>query len=196
MQRNVYTIGYAGLNIEKFVEALKSYKVTKLVDVRSTPRSQYFPNYNDMALGKTLSANGIKYANWKHEFGARQEGMEFITNGIVDFEKFSKSEQFKLGLNKIEQLAESGEVVCLMCAEIDPVGCHRAILCGRGLHDAQFNVQHIIGKRSGEAFLESHGDLEQRLVKLNCKQLSLLGDDLVIAYKKQNERIGYKPKGG
>lgn len=96
----VYTIGYAGVSIDKFIKILKDKKVSLLIDVRSIPKSQYFYQYNNNLLSRTLAQNGIEYENWKNEFGARQESKEFYTEGILDYGKFANSQQFKDGIAK------------------------------------------------------------------------------------------------
>lgn len=182
----IYTIGYAGTSIERFVEILRNKKVDILIDVRSIPRSQYFYQFNDNLLSKTLSNSGIKYENWKCEFGARQDCLEFYTDGILDYEKFAKSRQFQDGVSKIKELVNHNINVCLMCAEIDPINCHRAILCGKELYANGLGITHIIAKRNRETLFESQEDLEKRLLtytKVN---------NLAEAYQKQNKKIGYK----
>ncbi len=182
----VYTIGYAGTAIERFVEILKNKRVDILIDVRSIPRSQYFYQFNDNILSKALSNAGIKYENWKREFGARQDNEEFYTDGILDYGKFAKSKQFQDGISKIKELVNHDINICLMCAEIDPVNCHRAILCGKELYANGLSIIHIIAKRNGETLFESQEDFEKRLLthtKIN---------NLAEAYQKQNKKIGYK----
>ena len=86
----VYTIGYAGLNIDRFLDVLKEDKISLLIDVRSLPKSKYFIDFNDNNLSKILPKIGVKYENWRKEFGARQDNFEFYTNGILDYEKFAR----------------------------------------------------------------------------------------------------------
>ena len=59
----VYTIGYAGVTIDRFVQILESLRITLLIDVRSIPKSQYFYQFNNNNLSKTLANFGIKYEN-------------------------------------------------------------------------------------------------------------------------------------
>ena len=177
-------MGYAGTTLDRFIEILVSNKITLLIDVRSLPKSQYFYIFNDTNLSKSLAENGIKYENWKEEFGARQNNLDFYTDGILDYDKFAKSDQFKKGIAKIKKL--SNQNVCLMCAEIDPINCHRAILCGREIANSGINVIHIIAKRNGETIFESQPDFENRL--LQTTKINNLSE----AYRKQSKKIGYK----
>ena len=180
----IYTIGYAGTTLDRFIEILKANKITFLIDVRSLPKSRYFYLFNDTNLSKSLAKHGIKYENWKEEFGARQDNLNFYTDGILDYDKFAKSDQFKKGVAQIKKL--SNQNVCLMCAEIDPLNCHRAILCGREIANSGIDVIHIIAKRNGETILESQSNFENRL--LQTTKINNLSE----AYRKQSKKIGYK----
>ena len=183
----IFTIGYAGIKLTTFIEVLKENKISFLIDVRSVPRSQYFPAFNDKNIQGELLKNGIEYSNFKNEFGARQYDKDFYTNGVLNFEKFSKSKQFQNGIKLIKDLTKKNNI-CLMCAEIDPLNCHRAILIAKEVNYSGFEVVHIIAKRNGEITYENHTDLEKRLLETYKKQT----DNLQIAYQKHNAIIGHK----
>ncbi|MDR1917500.1 MAG: DUF488 domain-containing protein [Christensenellaceae bacterium] len=159
--QKVYTIGYAGITPQKFLEVLKENEVTLLIDVRSMPKSRYFANFNDNVLLKELPKHNIKYENWQ-EFGARQLNFNYDT--------IANSEPFKKAINRVKA---STDTICLMCAEIDPINCHRAILAGRYLD----NLTNIIAKRNGEIIYETKAETEKRFN----------GD-----YERQGEKISYK----
>lgn len=98
----IYTIGYAGTDIERFVQILKNQKITLLIDVRSIPKSSYFYQFHNDFLNQILEKNNIKCENWKYQFSARQNNLEFYTNGILDYDKFAKSKQFLTGISMIK----------------------------------------------------------------------------------------------
>ena len=80
--------------------------------------------------------------------------------------------------------------ISLMCAEKDPIDCHRTILVAR--HAQSFTpVTHILNDGS----LESHAQLEARLLgrmKMGDNDLFLSHEDqLTLAYKKRGEEIAY-----
>ena len=105
----VYTIGYTSFELEKFIVVLKKYKITCLIDVRSTPKSSYYKDFDGQNLAIVLKKNGILYRNYKHEFGARQENKSFYSiKGFLDFSIFSKSQQFTDGVIKIQRAQEMG----------------------------------------------------------------------------------------
>ena len=182
----IFTIGYAGTNIERFIQILRENSISLLIDVRSLPKSKYFKNFNDNFLKYSLAKLGIRYENWKNEFGARQDKLEFYTNSILDYDKFAKSEQFQRGILKLKDLYNQDGNICLMCAEIDPINCHRAILCAKEIYVNDMKVIHIIAKRNGEIYFESQKDFEKRLLQETKKS------NLIDAYREQNKKIGYK----
>jgi len=182
----VFTIGYAGIQMPEFIGLLKQKDIYYLIDVRSTPRSQYFSAFNDNSLKKELNKRGIEYLHFKDEFGARQGNDNFYTDGQMDFDKFSTSKQFLQGFERVKKFLASGKNVCLMCAEIDPINCHRAILCAKAFYETGIPIEHIIAKRNGEILFENHNDFEKRLFELHKT------NDLPLAYKKQNQKIGYR----
>jgi len=161
MMAKVFTIGYAGIQLSQFIDVLLQNGVTMLIDVRSMPRSLYFPNYNNYSLAKELAKQNIRYEH-RWEFGARQLDYKYET--------IANSEPFQRALTRLKG---SDEIVCLMCAEIDPINCHRFILVGRYLDD----VTNIIAKRNGEVLYESKAETEKRIN----------GD-----YDKQAAKIEYK----
>lgn len=157
----VFTIGYAGIELPQFIDVLQQNGVTLLIDVRSVPRSRYFAAYNDTVLSKELAKYQIRYEHWR-EFGARQLDYKYET--IASSAPFQRA---------LQRLKNSHETVCLMCAEIDPINCHRFILVGRYLDD----VTNIIAKRNGAVVYETksataeriNGDYDQQGAKIAYK---------------------------
>lgn len=195
----IYTIGYSGFTIEAFIKVLKRYKVTCLIDVRSVPKSAYFKDFNREKLSWVLKSNDILYRNYVKEFGARQTDEKFYTNGVLDFKKFSQSNQFLDGVSKIEKGLDLGYTFALMCAEKRPEDCHRCILVSRKFHQLHYEVRHIldnyqyIGQNKVEEIL-----LDKYFPNRN--QLSLfdepsLEDMIEQCYAKKNLEIGYRMEG-
>lgn len=197
--KTVFTIGYTSFGLEKFVEVLKKYKINCLIDVRSTPKSSYYKDFDDLSLLPYLKNYGILYRNYAREFGARQENQSFYNDkGYLDFGVFSKSRQFNEGIEKIKKAQDMGYVVCLMCAEKDPINCHRTILISRNLDKQGFEVKHILAT---EATCEQK-EIDARLLEKyfpHRSQISLFSENnltdeetLEIAYKIRNEEIGFR----
>ena len=196
MAKELYTIGYAGFpNTQDFLDALKRYEAQILIDVRSSPFSNYYAAYNKDALSDLLRAQGIYYFNFAKQFGARQENSEFYRNGRLDFETFSRSDQFVDGVRKVDA---SNAVVTFMCAEKKPSECHRTILVARAFSDKGQEVKHIMP--NGETMTQR--DVERELLETyfpNRAQASIFEEMnkseeeyIAEAYRLRNNEIGFK----
>lgn len=193
----LYTIGYSAFKINTFIETLKKYKISCLVDVRSNPNSKFFVDYNKSNLESTLKKYGIIYRNYTDEFGARQLNPIYHKKGYLDFEEFVKSDVFLEGLKKIQAGIELNYTFVFMCAEKDPSTCHRTIMVARAFHELGYDVKNILSNGS----FEPQSNTERRLVNQyfpNRNQISLLSDNLSWSemvnqsYAFRNEQIGYK----
>lgn len=195
----VYTIGHSRHKINEFIDLLRKNNINCVCDVRSTPFSKFAEQFNQDSLKKSLQDNDIVYLYFGEEFGARRKEQELITNGVVDFEKVSKSEKFKSGIKRLEKGAKKGYTIALMCSEKDPIDCHRTILVARNLSLNGFEVNHILDTGSQI----SQKDVDEQLLKKyfpKRNQVSLFEEDVPIdylleAYKKANQDIGYKGEG-
>ncbi len=205
MKKIIYTIGYTSFQIDDFIDILKNNNISCLIDVRSSPYSHFYPNYNKGQLDLVLKNNNILYRNYITEFGARQHNnIYYHQDGYLDFNKFILSTQFLEGVSKIKKGIQLGYTFCLMCAEANPINCHRSIMVSRGLKNNGFQVFHFL---KGGTLL-SHSDLEQNLLDIHFKdkrQLSLFSnysinpnikaiDNQLIteAYDNQNKIIGFR----
>ena len=196
MARELYTIGYAGFpSTQDFLNTLKQYGIQILIDVRSNPFSAYYTEYNKDVLSCFLKENGIYYFSFARQFGARQENIDFFKNGRLDFETFSRSEQFLDGMQKVD---DSNAVIAFMCAEKKPSECHRTILVARAFNDEGKNVTHIMP--NGESMTQH--DVEQELLETyfpDRAQASMFEEEnksekeyIVEAYRRRNDEIGFK----
>lgn len=198
-KQKVYTIGHSTHEISYFLELLKEYNITCLVDVRSVAASRYNPQYNQKALAKSLLDNNIQYFHFAEEFGARHINPELLDeNGKVDFEKVQQSASFKKGVERLREFVNAGETVALMCAEADPFDCHRFSMISVALQRDEFDVYHIIKDKS----LKSNAEVEKQLLKKYEKKLSKPDmfnqtiteeDRLKEAYRLRNKDVGYSP---
>ncbi|GHT01736.1 hypothetical protein AGMMS50276_30380 [Synergistales bacterium] len=196
---DIYTIGYTSYEITNFIDVLKAFGIKLVVDVRSLPYSEYYPDYNKESLEKTLSRYNIFYRNYSREFGARQTAKNFFApEGYLDFEKFTKSNNFMQGFSKLVKSLEQGYTFALLCAEKNPATCHRSIMVSRVFSESGCIVRHIL--QNGET--ETQSDVENQLVEHyfpNRNQLTLFDDNVIDdslfvkkAYRLRNSEIGYR----
>jgi uncharacterized protein (DUF488 family) len=185
-KKQIYTIGYSAFDIDAFVCTLNRYNITAISDVRSSPYSKFKPEYNREFLSKKLKENGIQYVFLGDTLGARFNDKTVYINGIVNFDLASKLDSFKTG---VQRLVEGSKkyTIGLLCAEKDPIECHRSILIAKNISNI-FNVLHI----HPDSSIESQQQLENRLEKrFGFDQAVLFGDTLKMAYDKQASKIAY-----
>lgn len=173
----LFTIGYSCYDLQPFLKTLKDHGVTALADVRSQPFSRYKPEFNKDTISKFLLNNGINYVFLGNECGARIKAPECYINGRADYSQIAKHPLFRRGLKRIMKGLES-QTISLMCAEKDPLKCHRAILVCRNLKDSQIEIEHILWNGT----IETHADLEKRLLKM-------LGLDLPDLFKNEETKL-------
>jgi hypothetical protein len=164
-QAHVLSIGHSTLEYSQFAERLKVAGVTAVADVRSSPFSRNFPQYNREELKKSLSADGIAYVFLGRELGGRPNDRKYYTDGIADYEKMAAAPEFSEGLDRVTEGARK-YCIALMCSEKSPFDCHRCLLVGRALKSRGVSVEHILG--SGEKL--THDDVEDRLLAMADKQ--------------------------
>lgn len=139
----VFTIGHSIHTHAHFLELLRAHKVNCVADVRSVAASAHNPQYNKAALKSFLNRKGIQYLHMGVEFGARQAGYLGV-DGRLDTGKFRGSMQFLSGVERLRAGIEKGYTIALMCAEADPLHCHRFHLVGCYLAANGFEVYYIL----------------------------------------------------
>lgn len=132
--KTVYSIGHSNRSIEDFLALLRQNKIKTLIDVRSFPVSRW-EQFKKENLSRLLSDKGFAYVYLGRELGGFRKG---------GYESYTRSGEFKKGLEELEKYAMEEETV-LMCAERFPWRCHRRYI-SRALEDKGWKVIHIIDK--------------------------------------------------
>ena len=127
---DVLTIGHSNLPAERFMGLLTSAGVTAIADVRSVPFSRRYPWFSAKTLAARLQGAGIAYLPLGEILGGRPRDPGLYRDGVADYEKMAATPQFKAGLDQVGEL-RSRFCLCLMCAEREPLDCHRCLLVGR-----------------------------------------------------------------
>jgi len=189
----LYTIGHSNHKIEDFISLLKRHEVTCVADVRSAPYSRHSPQFNRESLALALQTANIEYMYLGKELGARRDDGYSYDRGCVSFEHIAETEEFKAGLHRLIA-AVSGHRIALMCAEKEPLECHRSILLCRHLKGHNLCIRHILQDGS----IEDHCDTERRLVKMLKIEPTLFEtsntehDFIEQAYDRQAQKISYQ----
>jgi len=185
----LYTIGHSTHELPRFLELLRAHGITEVADVRSQPYSRHTPWFSRESLEHALNAAGIRYVFLGRELGARRDESNCYIQGKVSYDRIAQAQAFCAGLTRLKQDAETARVA-LLCAEKDPLDCHRTILVSR--HAAAFaKIFHI----RADGSLEAHAELEQRLRRM----YGLFDSDLFLppeaqlaeAYTRRGEEIAY-----
>jgi uncharacterized protein (DUF488 family) len=188
----MYTIGHSTHPLEYFIGLLSRHGITALCDVRSKPYSRMNPQFNRETLKKSLEEFRISYLFLGRELGARSEDPDCYQGGKVQYDRLARTELFQQGLGRVQDGLGKGFQVALMCAEKEPLECHRAILVARQLAALSIDVQHI----HADGKIESHDDALRRL----CSMVGVPERDLfrsteelqADAYRRQEERIAHE----
>ncbi len=190
MKNKLYTIGYSKHSLESFIKVIVKYDIYAIADVRSTPFSRFKSEFNKDYFQNYLNAKGIKYVFLGKECGARFGERNCYINGKVEYKLIAQHKIFKKGLERILEGLQKFNVA-LMCAENDPIYCHRMILICRNLRRFEIPIYHILNTDE----IESQDKAERRLLKLfSLNQLELfdsINDQLERAYDKQSDKIAF-----
>jgi uncharacterized protein (DUF488 family) len=203
----LFTIGHSNYEIDAFIALLKKHQISAVADVRSHPYSRFLPHFNQSVLQKILSKEHIHYVFLGQELGARSDNPKCYVDGKAVYERIAKTDEFHQGLQRILQGLMKHKI-SLMCAEKDPLTCHRAVLVCQYIRHLDININHIL--KGGD--LESHSHLEERMlakhgflespgIQEQQAQLSLFDqqnstlttkeENLEKAYRLQGDEIAY-----
>ncbi len=193
MSESIFTIGHSIHPLHDFIRLLKQHGITALCDVRSIPYSRVNPQFNRDRLKRALQQSGIVYVFLGKELGGRTEDPSCYFHGKVRYERIAKTDLFRKGLERVREGMKQYRIA-LMCAEKDPIECHRTILVARQLDELKLQVKHILEDSS----LESHDHALNRLLRrLNLSDSDMFRsreEMLQDAYRIQGERIGYEER--
>ena len=156
----IFTIGHSNHPLAQFLAFLARHGVTGVADVRSAPYSRFCPHFNRVALTAALRDSGIRYSYLGRELGGRSEDPSCYERGQVQYDRVARTATFREGLTRVVDGATNHRMV-LMCAEKEPLDCHRTLLVARALISGGTDVVHILG--SGE--LETHESTMNRLLE-------------------------------
>jgi uncharacterized protein (DUF488 family) len=189
MSKILLTIGHSAHPFDHFVGLLTRHAVDVVADVRSVPYSRRHPQFNRNSLELGLRAAGIRYVFLGKELGARSDNPACYVDGKVKYSRLAREPRFLSGLERVRRGID-GFRVALMCAERDPLMCHRTILVCRELKAPDLEIEHILA----DGTLEDHAASEQRLASMMNVRPDLFQiepDCIDEAYDRQADRIAY-----
>ena len=200
VKTRIYTVGHSTHTSEEFTALLRAHDVTAVADVRSAPYSRFNPQFNRETLVRALETRGVQYLFLGRELGVRPSDPACYENGQVVFSRLAGTAEFRKGIDRVMAGADGAMAgarlgrLALMCAERDPLDCHRTILVARELARRGIDVAHILA----DGRVEPHdAAVERLLMRHGLDQPELLGlpdDRSDRAYDKQAKLIAYKAR--
>jgi uncharacterized protein (DUF488 family) len=160
------TIGHSNLSADRFMALLTSAGVTAVADVRSIPFSRWCPWFSAKA--------------------------KLYRNDVADYEAMAARPEFVAGLERVaDEIARHR--VCLLCAEREPLDCHRCLLVGRALAEGGLRLGHI----RVDGTIEPHAGTEDRLLALAGDEADLFrgrAERLAHAYRRRAQAVAARFK--
>jgi len=157
------TIGHSNLEISVLLGALIRNEIKMVCDVRTRPGSFRFPQFNREPLMSQLASAKIIYQFFGDQFGGRPlDSRYYRPDGLVDYAARRKAPDFEEGIDRLLGFAKSQNLV-LMCAEEDPLHCHRFLMICPAL--VQRGIEPVHLRRAG--VIEAQRDAEDRLLQLH-----------------------------
>jgi uncharacterized protein (DUF488 family) len=128
----VLTIGHSTRALDKFIGLLQAHAVSRVVDVRTVPRSRHNPQFNQDSLPDSLKKAGLGYVHLPGLGGLRHAKRDSINVGwrnasFRGYADYMQTPEFERGLEELIQLAKQ-EQIAIMCAEALPWRCHRSLI--------------------------------------------------------------------
>jgi uncharacterized protein (DUF488 family) len=205
MRNDLFSVGHSNHDLPAFLALLVGAGVTAVADVRSHPFSQRLPYFNRPALELALREHDVTYAFLGDLLGGRPaDPTLYDADGRVDYDRVRAADAFRRGLDRLLDGAESYTVV-MLCAEADPLDCHRGLMITPALGERGVFPLHL--RRDGSA--ETTQEMERRLLTETRADGGMVGGlfagvltdeerrQLVAdAYRARARRKGFRKQGG
>jgi uncharacterized protein (DUF488 family) len=128
----VFTVGHSTLPIEQFVAVLAAFRIERVADVRTVPRSRRNPQFNADALAASLRNASIEYVPLGELGGLRKpradsQNLGWRNESFRGYADYMQTEPFAAGLERLVELSRE-QRTAIMCAEAVPWRCHRSLV--------------------------------------------------------------------
>jgi uncharacterized protein (DUF488 family) len=128
----IFTVGHSTRAIDDFIGLLREHGVTKLVDVRTVPKSRHNPQFNRDELPKSLALARIGYTHLPELGGLRRAVPDSVNTAwrnlsFRGYADYMQTPEFERGIEKLIGMGAK-ETIAIMCAEAVPWRCHRSLI--------------------------------------------------------------------
>ena len=201
MAFDLFSIGHSNIPADRFIALLRDSGVDAVADVRSTPYSRFFPWFSRKNLEARLVTERMAYLPYGKTLGGRPQDQSLYRDGIADYEAMARQPDFVAAMDGLladaERCRAKGRAtgrLCLMCAEREPLDCHRCLLVARALGGRGLSIGHILH----DGTIEPHAATELRLLALTGAGDDLFaagqGERLAAAYRRRARAVAYRAK--
>jgi uncharacterized protein (DUF488 family) len=149
----LWTIGHSTKPIEEFLALLTCHGITRLVDVRTVPRSRHNPQFEIHALAQRLEEAGFTYVHQPELGGLRRPRNDSMNAGWKNtsfrgYADYMQTEVFRMALEALMTGSRTAPSA-IMCAEAVPWRCHRSLIAD-ALTVRGWTVRHIMTKTKAD----------------------------------------------
>jgi uncharacterized protein (DUF488 family) len=128
----VLTIGHSTRTLEEFIDLLQAHGTTRIVDVRTVPRSRHNHQFDKTLLPRALKKAGLGYVHLPGLGGLRHAKRDSVNVGwrnasFRGYADYMQTPEFEQSLEELIRLARK-ERIAIMCAEAVPWRCHRSLI--------------------------------------------------------------------
>jgi uncharacterized protein (DUF488 family) len=128
----VMTIGHSTRTVEEFIGLLQRHAVSRVIDVRTVPRSRHNPQFNKASLPGSLKKAGLSYVHLPGLGGLRHARRDSVNLGwhnasFRGYADYMQTPEFEKSLEELVQWVKQDRIA-LMCAEAVPWRCHRSLI--------------------------------------------------------------------
>ena len=121
----IFSIGHSNRALSEFLQTLQENKINTIIDIRTYPRSRFYPQYNQKRLATELSVQTITYLFRGDNLGGKGENRDY-KGAIDELMEMSKTKN-----------------ICIMCSEGKYKDCHRYSLIEPSIVERNGKIIHI-----------------------------------------------------
>jgi len=141
----LYTLGHSRHAIETFIALVHDHNVDLIVDVRGQPYSRFNPQYNREQFKKSLANRQVDYIWFGDRLSGRPKDPKYRgPDNKVLWHTLMESAGVQDGIAEVLALAADTRLA-LVCAEENPLSCHRRLLLTPPLSNLGAEVLHVRG---------------------------------------------------
>ena len=165
----IHTLGHSRHSVADFAVLANKHGVEMIVDVRGQPWSRFNPQFNREPFREALAAEGLGY-RWEGDYlsGRPRDRRFYGEDGNVNWAASRAWPAFHEALDGVMELA-GRERIALVCAEEDPLQCHRRFLLTPPLIDRKATILHI--RKTGG--IETETETARRAAGTDARQVDL-----------------------